>query len=202
MKILNTIILGLACSIFTDPALAKRMAPTEIQAITTKRGIIQQSFERNVNGFSVYIIMKDKAGDQRWKTKIYSRKYEKTLETDVQDIHLKQLSLEDTSVIAIDEMGKRYEVDMGTGNLVKPSKPTDYSPNAQTNPLNVDTSVTDIKPAPKVVKEPDFTTKKQEYKPPFLKYNPLKPFADPQSQFEREQRENEEQSARHTTPGY
>ena len=47
------------------------------------------------------------------------------LETDVQDIHLKKLSLEESSVIALDEMGRRYEVDMGSGNVLKSNKKAD-----------------------------------------------------------------------------
>ena len=93
MKTFKIMLLGLGISVASFSVFAKRMAPATIAPITTKHGIIEHSFERNDQGFRVYVLMKDKAGDLRWKTKIFSRKYEKNLETDVQDIHLKKLSI-------------------------------------------------------------------------------------------------------------
>lgn len=105
---------------------AKRLAPANIEPIKTKRGTIHNSFERNALGFTVYVLMKDKAGDLKWKTKLFSRKYEKGLETDVQDIHLKKISLEEAKVIAVDEHGRSYELESSDGSLIKPTKPFNY----------------------------------------------------------------------------
>jgi hypothetical protein len=125
MKALNIISLCLGLSILSHTAQASRMAPATIEPITTKRGVIQHSFENNDKAFSVYVLMKDKAGDLKWKSKIYGVQYVPNLETDVQDIHLKKLSLEGSSVIALDEMGRRYEVDIDSGNVLKSNKKAD-----------------------------------------------------------------------------
>jgi hypothetical protein len=101
MKTLNTLFLSIGILAFAHTAFAKRMAPTVIAAITTKRGVIQHSFERSNIGFNMYVLMKDKAGDLRWKTKIFGRKYEKNLETDVQDIHLRSLVLDATNAVEL-----------------------------------------------------------------------------------------------------
>lgn len=110
----------------SQSVLAKRLAPKKIEDISTKRGVVHYEFQHTASGFSSYIIMKDKAGDVKWKTKIFSRQYTKNLETDVQDIFLKSMFIEDYKVIAIDEMGRKYEVELGTGELVKPQKPVFY----------------------------------------------------------------------------
>lgn len=96
---------------------AKRMPPAEIAPIKTKRGTIHNSFERNAIGFNYFILMKDKAGDLKWKTKIFGRKYEKDMETDVQDIHLRKMTMEEAKVIAIDEHGRRYELEIGRAHV-------------------------------------------------------------------------------------
>lgn len=103
------------------------MAPATINPITVKHGVIDHSFVQSGQGFSYFILMKDKAGDIKWKTKIFGRQYEKQLETDVQDIHLKTLRVAESNIIAVDEMGRTFEIDLDSGKLVKPVKPVDYT---------------------------------------------------------------------------
>lgn len=121
LTIISTLILFISFPVF-----AKRLAPAVIEPIQTKRGSIHSSFERNAQGFSFYILMKDKAGDLKWKSKIFSKKYIKGMETDVQDIHLKKMTLENSNIIAIDEQGRRYELDSSDGILIKPVQPHQY----------------------------------------------------------------------------
>jgi hypothetical protein len=110
----------------SQSVLAKRMAPKKIEDIFTKRGVIHYEFQHTASGFISYIIMKDKAGDIKWKTKIFSRQYTKNLETDVQDIFLKTMIIEDYKVIAVDEMGRKYNIDLDSGELLKPLRQVNY----------------------------------------------------------------------------
>lgn len=70
------------------------------------------------------------------------------------------------------------------------------------NPLQVDTSVSDIKPIKKEVAEPDFSPKKKEYRPTSNFKPAVNPFTQPQTEFQKQQRDDMDQSARGTTPGF
>lgn len=111
---------------FIGPIHAKRLAPVKIDPIQFKRGSIHSHFARSSDGFKFYIVMKDKAGDLGWRTKIFERMYNKALETDVQDIHLKSLKIEDNVVIATDEKGESYKLDLIYGTLISPTQPNQY----------------------------------------------------------------------------
>lgn len=109
--------LALTLTLLINPLWAKRLAPAHIEPIVSKRGTVYQSFERNSDGYAVYLVSKDKAGDVRWKKKIFSGMYNKELETDVQDVHLKSLSLVDTDILAVDELGRKYRIDIIDGSI-------------------------------------------------------------------------------------
>lgn len=106
-------------SILFNSAWAKRLPPAEINPIKYQKGTISQSFNRSSKGFSVKIISIDKAGDIRWQTKILTGTYVEGMETDVQDIHLKSLEIDGAEIIAIDERGKSYRLDIVDGSLLK-----------------------------------------------------------------------------------
>lgn len=121
MKII--LILFVALSLM---AHAKRLAPADIQPLPVKKGTVHQSFERSAKGFSVYLVKKDLSGQVLWKTKLYSKIYIPNLESDVQDIWLRKLTVSQEGILAVDEYNRSYQVDPSDGALMKPAAPVTY----------------------------------------------------------------------------
>lgn len=107
-------------------AVAKRLTPVIIPALEVKKGTVHQHFVRENQGYTMYIVKKDLVGTIVWKTKIYSKAYDKNLETDVQDSFIKKMDWTHDGIIVIDEMDKEYQLDPINGALLRPATPVQY----------------------------------------------------------------------------
>lgn len=123
MKSLTTLLIIL----YSFSINAKRVAPAEIKPVKFNDYKISSYFSRTTSGFSVYLVARKKGKkDYAWKTQLFSRFYNLKLETDVQDIHLRSLSLEGKRLIAVDEKSMTYEVNALNGALFIPLKTIIY----------------------------------------------------------------------------
>lgn len=100
---------------------ADRISPAQIKPITKNGTVYKDQFEATSTGFALFILAKKISNDSIiWKTKIYSKEFNKELETDVQEIYLSSLVLKKDKLIAVDETGKTYEISRLNGELLKP----------------------------------------------------------------------------------
>ncbi|MGE0632475.1 MAG: hypothetical protein AB7O96_08715 [Pseudobdellovibrionaceae bacterium] len=127
----TTQIVTLACvlifSFSMDPLFAKRAEPAKIKPIENSGNVITESFDSTEEGFVLSLVAKMKDDDTVvWRTNLYQRKYSPSLEKDVQDIFLKSLKKRKDNVVAVDERGTTYKVELATGALVSPQKAIVY----------------------------------------------------------------------------
>ncbi len=111
------VLLGFSCSHVFDAALAKRIAPPVVNAIT-QNGITYSACHSSdpATVFVASVVATvAKSKKQLWKTELYQIKYDTTLERDVQEVFIKSLSVKGKKLIAVDESGKQYSVDAKTG---------------------------------------------------------------------------------------
>ena len=101
----------------TSELSAKRAAPAEILPVTVGGMVVQPFYEQAPRvGCQVFLIAQQlKDNKIVWKTLLYSVNYNQSLETDVQDIFLKSLTVEGQTIKAIDERERQYRVDLKTG---------------------------------------------------------------------------------------
>lgn len=130
MKLLKTLIIAiLGGSIMSFGIQAKRLAPAEIKPIE-KNGFLyfqERDSKTRSDSYSVYISCKNlETGAKVWKTKIYEKEIDPRLEFDAQDIYLKTVELKDGQLVAVDENGTEYRIDLNIGKLVKPKHSIKY----------------------------------------------------------------------------
>jgi hypothetical protein len=115
--------------LMTEPASAKRATPPELAPIQTETSICMFSRAPSVNGkrYTMHIECKTADGKKRlWRTKIFIKTLNPDLESDTQDIWLTEFARKDNHIVAVDEMGTRYTLDLATGKLLTPSSPIIY----------------------------------------------------------------------------
>ena len=113
----------------TAPVSAKRLAPEEVTPIVSHGRTYEQEFRKADTQFTILIVAKDKRnGKLLWETEIYKGLYNKSLETDVQEIFLKSMTIENHKIIAKDERGQIYKIDAKTGKRLEPKTPPIYPP--------------------------------------------------------------------------
>ncbi len=101
---------------------AKRAAPANVVPIDAKNMIITPHFENKDSMLRVSVKAVDKTTNQEiWTTQLYSRAMNPDLEKDVQEIHLKKMTLKNASISAIDEKGAVYVIDSQSGKLISPA---------------------------------------------------------------------------------
>ena len=108
---------------------AKRSAPAEIKPISKGGVVYDIHVEPGSNGYLFFIAAtKGPGGTSVWKTKIFSKKFDKDLETDVQEMLLKSLEYIGSEIVAVDEHGQTYKLSPGSGELLSPKAAVIYSP--------------------------------------------------------------------------
>jgi hypothetical protein len=128
MRILSLAIILLMGMSMSSNVQEKRVAPAKIKPILNNGSLIEVQYEPNSSGYSAFIVSKKASDDTvTWKTQIYSKVFDKNMETDVQEIYLRSLLLEKNRIIAVDEHQQKYEVDFGSGKLLKPLLAVVYS---------------------------------------------------------------------------
>lgn len=120
--------------ILTHPALAKRAPPPLVLPLRDRN--IEYTITREQTacgdigkaGFQSFLEAHDtKEKKAIWKTALYQRSYDCSLETDVQDIFVKSLKMEKSWIIATDEYGAIYKIAKTKGKLIKPLKSITYA---------------------------------------------------------------------------
>ena len=108
-----------------DEAFAKRLPPTPVTPIP-HCGVIYLAppFIRDRSGKPLqrggYIEAHDsKTGKLLWRVRIYKTQYDPRLETDMQDVFITRLSLEDDTLIVSDEKSRRFRLDLETRHVTR-----------------------------------------------------------------------------------
>jgi hypothetical protein len=120
-SVLPFLILAVLISV---PAFAKRAPPPTVPDIKRKGVVYSHGCEPAEGGYACFLkARKVSAQKEIWKTRLYSRDYNKSLEIDVQDVAIASLKLRGSVLVAVDEDGRDYKVDAKTGKLLSPPKP-------------------------------------------------------------------------------
>ncbi len=92
---------------------AKRIAPKKVNPITINgiNFIVEHFKEKNLQAF-------DSKGKKLWEIKLPKVKYDKDMETDVQDVFIEKLYEENKQLVAIDEHKVKYVIDPKTGKIL------------------------------------------------------------------------------------
>ena len=108
-----------------DEAFAKRLPPIPVTAIP-HCGVIYSAppFIRDRSGKPLqrggYIEAHDaRTGKLLWRVRIYKTQYDHLLETDVQDVFITRLSLEDDTLIVSDEKNRKFRLDLKTRHITR-----------------------------------------------------------------------------------
>jgi hypothetical protein len=107
----------------SDNAFAKRPAPAPVIPVRY-RGMIYSAppFTKESSGKPLqrggYIEAHDaKSGKLLWRVRIYKTRYNPLLETDVQDVFITKLFLEDDTLIVADEKNRTFHLDLRTRHV-------------------------------------------------------------------------------------
>lgn len=123
------LVMTLTTVLYPPLADAKRAAAAVITPIV--QGDHRYYYERadapDGGSYSMNLVCSEgKTGQLLWKTRIYDKAVDRGLERDIQDIWLKSLSLNGNLLIAEDEKGGTYQVDLATGALLSPEEVIHY----------------------------------------------------------------------------
>jgi hypothetical protein len=91
-------------------ASAKRMEPKEVAPVTFK-GVIYSVPHEHMGSVAA---KDEKTGKQLWIKAVYTVKYDKDLEKDVQDCFITDLTVEKEILKVVNEHGDQYELDQAT----------------------------------------------------------------------------------------
>ncbi len=110
------------CFLFTSNALAKRASPKEIEPIIQNqiKYTIPRWGEKQNGG---YIEAYDsRTNDLLWKLKVYTIKYNKNLENDVQDIFINRIEISNDELIIWNEVNDKFIVNLKTRKITPKNK--------------------------------------------------------------------------------
>ena len=100
-------------------AMAKRAEPPAVRPITYK-GVQYEVLYEPVGGKEAVcsvIARETGAAKPRWKTVLYRIRYDKKMETDVQDAWPRSLGVEGRDVVVVNERNEVFRADRVYGNL-------------------------------------------------------------------------------------
>jgi hypothetical protein len=105
------------------PLSAKRAAPAAISPI--EKGGYSYAYQKELSDDrrldAMYVVCRStQTGELIWKTMLYEKHINPALESDVQEIFLKKLSLHGNELAAEDEKKSVYRIDLATGQLIEP----------------------------------------------------------------------------------
>lgn len=125
-------ILGIYLLLLSPLAFGKRVAPKKVPTLSINNKeyshiFLRTSCREGKGGFRYYIQSKNQKSDTPlWRTQIFQRQYDCGWETDIQDIHLSSLKIENGILLAKDEYGSEYKLNPSDGKLLSPSKTLIY----------------------------------------------------------------------------
>ena len=118
--ILSIITLGL---LFSSSVMAKRIGPPKVAPIVTKSAIYSAPAFHHAYDHHGGVIEAREPGTEKllWRVRVYEVVYEKNLETDVQDVFIRTLSLdkEHGLLIMSDESNRVFVLDMDTKKVTQ-----------------------------------------------------------------------------------
>jgi hypothetical protein len=93
---------------------AKRLAPRQVPPVA------HDNITYEKHGMST-VVAKDKNSQELWRVQVYDVQYNNKLERDVQDIHIKELKLDDKKekLLIKDEKNRNYSLDIRTQAVIK-----------------------------------------------------------------------------------
>ena len=91
-------------------ALAKRMAPADVAPLKLD-GVTYRAPHEHMGCIEA---LDDKTGNRLWLKQVYVVKYDPDLEKDVQDCFINALKAEGGKLVAANERGGRFELDLKT----------------------------------------------------------------------------------------
>ncbi|MBU0687551.1 MAG: PQQ-like beta-propeller repeat protein [Candidatus Margulisbacteria bacterium] len=109
-KLLILIVIPFLTLSFYNGVQAKRMAPQEVEPVIHNG--VKYSAPHEKMG---YVVARDQStGKKLWERKVYSVVIDPNLETDVQQVFITDLNFEDGKLMAVNEEGNQYEIDIAT----------------------------------------------------------------------------------------
>lgn len=107
-------------------ALAKRVAPPEVKPLVHQGVTYRAGHARDPHGNRGTVEAVDAStGKRLWIVTVYDIPYKAGLETDVQDVFIKSLAIDDGCLRVTDERGKSYCVERETGAVHRVISPHD-----------------------------------------------------------------------------
>jgi outer membrane protein assembly factor BamB len=104
-------------AILSSDAWAKRVPPKKVEPVT-RDGV--KYVAPNLNGREGKVEALDaKTGDRLWDKVIYTVKIDPNLESDVQWVFIKSLSLREGRLLVVTERGEQYLLDLKTKEVEK-----------------------------------------------------------------------------------
>ena len=115
---ISTISLTLALLVFASlNAYTKRAAPNPVKPLVHDG--VEYSAPMGVEKMGVIEARDAKSKALLWAQKIYRIKYNPDLERDVQWVFIKEIEIEDESLIVINERGQKYALDLKTRKVTE-----------------------------------------------------------------------------------
>jgi hypothetical protein len=107
-------------------ALAKRVAPPEVKPLVHQGVTYRAGHARDARGNRGTVeAVEVSSGKRLWIVTVYEIPYKAGLETDVQDVFIKSLAIDDGCLRVTDERGKSYCVERETGAVHRVISPHD-----------------------------------------------------------------------------
>ena len=115
MKKLSPYLLLLLILVPMSTIQAKRMAPAAVDPISYE-GI---TYSAPTNMMGSVEARDEKTSQIVWTTKVYSVAYNPLIETDVQDVFITELQIDDGELLVTNESDEKYYVDLKTGAVAR-----------------------------------------------------------------------------------
>lgn len=107
-------------------ALAKRVAPPEVKPLMHHGVTYRAGHARDSRGNRGTVeAVEASTGKRLWIVTVYEIPYQAGLETDVQDVFIKSLAIDDGCLRVTNERGKSYCVELETGAVHRVISPHD-----------------------------------------------------------------------------
>ncbi len=117
---LTRVLILIGAVMITGPVLAKRGAPKIAKPVISDgieyRAVHDRYKETGrPRGIRAFVEARDtKTKKSLWRVQVYDMRYRPDLETDVQDVYIKDLKLDKSGLIATDERGQRFLINLKT----------------------------------------------------------------------------------------
>jgi hypothetical protein len=101
------------------PINAKRLPPRFVQPVTVS------GVTFSAPGWPVGIVIATDASSSRelWRQRIYTIRYDRTLEQDAQDVFITSLKRRGNTLVITNERGERFVLDLSTRKITRETRP-------------------------------------------------------------------------------